>query len=274
MLRIYNMKLDSYNYGFIGFGHMGEVIFQSMLKARLAPVSHIFFTRKDKKKKVETEHKYHIKGMHLSNMIKKCDVLFFCIKPQQVEGLFSEISEDIDLSNKLFISIVAGTKIAYFKEKLGDVSVIRVMPNMPSSIGEGMNIFSWDKGTSLDHTHIAHSLFSCMGKVSVQPESLMNTLTGICGSGPGFVYPLIQALALLAKEEGVDYKEALELVSQTFIGAAKLIQMGGDPDELLYQIAPSGGTTAKGLDIMRELQVPTHFKKAVKGAIERARELS
>lgn len=269
------MHLDKFRYGFLGFGHIAEIIFTAIQKAKLVPSSQISFTQKDKKKKIATEMKHHLTAMTTKNLIEESDVIFFCVRPQAITSVFKEFDKQFSCDNKFFISVLAGTKMELFQKHLGeDIEIMRVMPNTPSSIGEGMNILSFGKNVSLDHKHIAKSIFSCMGKVEELSEKFMDTVTGISGSGPAFAFKVIDAIARLGKKEGISYEQSLNIVSQVFIGAAKMIQHGHMPEKMIDEIAVPNGTTSAGLEVYDQLSIDQSLEKAVLRSIERARELS
>ncbi len=268
------MEPNHFLYGFIGFGHMGSIIFEGITKAHLVSNSRLFFTRKDPKKKIETEMKYGITAMTLPTLVEKCDVIFFCIPPQKINEIFSSIPQKVDLSKKLLLSILAGTKISAYEKALGEkIQVARIMPNAPSSIGEGMNIVSWGKNIQDDYAHLTRMIFSCMGQIEELPESFMNAVTGICGSGPGFVYKLLQAFVQVGVEQGLSKEVAMKLASQTFIGASKMIFQGMKPQDLIDDISLPGGTTVAGFQVFDDLKIKEQMQKVLLRSIERAQEL-
>ena len=148
------------------------------------------------------------------------------------------------------------------------------MPNIASEVGEGMSLLTFGPNASRDFRSLASFLFACMGEVVEIEESFMDIGTGMSGSGPGFVFRLIEAMAQAGVEQGLPYDKALKMAAQTFLGAARLIVKGALPKELVHQIATPNGTTEAGFKMMAETHIESHFKAVIAASAHRSREIS
>lgn len=269
------MDVGKFRFGFIGFGHIAEAIYSFVHMARLIPPSQVLFIRRDKDKQKDISKKYGISATSLPHLVESSDVILFCVRPQQIKAVLDEFPKDVDLSSKFFITILAGTKISYFQKRLGnDLEFLRAMPNLPSSIGEGMNVLAWGKGVSDTNRHLAKSIFACMGQMEEVEEEHMDLVTALCSSSPAFIALFIDALAKLGQKEGISYEKALKMVAQTFVGTAKLVQKGALPEDLIEKIAVPGGTTEKGIQQLEKDLVHSNILKAAAAVLHRAREIS
>lgn len=264
--------MQPYRIGFIGFGHLAKVLFESIDKAKILPRSHIVFRQRDAHKMRENERRFGVTGVSLPTLLKS-DVLLLCVRPQQAEQALKEIQEAGGLKGKCLISVLAGASIAYFQKHLGsDAHVVRAMPNLCSSVGEGMTALSF--ACSLEFREFATGLFGAGGEVQEVPERLMDVVVGMSGSGPGFVFRLIEAMARMGEKHGMSYEVALKIAAQTFLGAGKLVAQGAKPADLLVQIAVPQGTTQAGLDLMTKFELDRHFQEVLEAAARRSHELS
>ncbi len=260
--------------GFIGFGHMAKVLFESIDRSKIVPRSHIGFRQRDTGKMKLNEQRFGITSASLPKLIEQSDLLFLCVRPQQLENALKEISEAGGLRGKWLISILAGIPIARFQKAFGDgTEVLRAMPNLCSAVGEGMSALCYSSGCSLEFREAGNALFGASGEIAEVPESLMDVVVGMSGSGPGFVFRLIEAMARMGEKSGMSYSTALKMAAQTFAGAAKLILKGALPADLLVQIAVPQGTTQAGLDVMNRLELDKKFQAVLEAAAHRSAEL-
>lgn len=265
------MKVSDYRLGFIGFGHMAQIIFQAIDRAKLIPRSHILFHRRDRDKMRENEREFGITSTSLKNLVDKSDVLILGVRPAQALHVFKEL-ESLDPS-KFMISMLAGVKLSYY-QKFFQIPLLRVMPNIASEIAMGTTVFTYGPNVSNELRSLSRILFSCMGEVLEVPEPMMDISCGIAGSGPAFILKLIDAMAKEGEKEGFHYDVALKMAAHTFLGAASLVLRKGDPLALVDKIATPHGTTEAGLDTMHSAGVTDLFRKVVQASARRSRELS
>lgn len=259
--------------GFIGFGHMAQNLFSAMDKAKLIPHSQILFCRRDPAKSKKNEQEFRITATSMQNLIEKSQIIFICVKPDQVEKILNENKNE--LAGKKIISILAGVQISKFQNILGpNLQIIRAMPNLASSVHEGMTVLSESLNCESEFKNFAHLFFGAVGRVLVLPESLMDISCAMAGSGPGFVFRLIEVMAKTGVKHGMKEAEAFQIAAQVFYGASKMIIEGKNPGDLLVQIATPNGTTEAGLNKLRETNLDQHFQQVIEASFFRSKELS
>lgn len=265
---------QSHKVGFIGFGHMAQILCQAILSLKLIRYRNLFFTRRDKNKAIKNEKDFQISFLDLQDLVTTCDVLIFCPRPQDIESVFQ--SADFSSSNaSLFITVLAGIPISYFEKKIGlKAEILRVMPNVPIEVGEGMTAMSHNSAFSNENLDLAKRLFSSIGEVEVMEEKFLDVVTGLCSSAPAMIYQLIDAMARPGISEGLNRQKALNMVAQTFLGVAKLIKGGRDPHRMTESMRLEGGTTVEGLKIFENSPIKKDLELSVRAVINRARELS
>lgn len=272
------MKVSDYHLGFIGFGHMAQVICKAIENAKLIPRSQIIFTRRDPAKMKKSEQEFGITSTSLENLVRQSNVLILCVRPNQADSIFKELAE-MELDGKMIISVLAGVKLSFYQKYLQSpnqtqTQILRVMPNIASAVGEGMSVFSYGPHSSLEFRSLSNLLFSSMGQVIEVDEESMDICCGIAGSGPGFVFRLIEAMARTGEKHGLDYDKALKMAAQSFAGAARLILKGASPETLIRQIATPNGTTEAGFRVMTESQIDKHFQSVAEASAKRSKEIS
>lgn len=269
------MKLSAISLGFIGFGHMAQVIFRAIDHSKLIPHSQISFIRRDSRKMRDNEQAFKITSTSLENLVQTSDLILICVRPSQAGPILRQMAE-IGVEGKMIVSILAGTKIAFFQHHLGmNVQVLRVMPNLPAAVGDGMSLFSYSSNASAEFRSFSRMLFGCMGEVAELKEELMDIGCGMAGSGPGFVFRLIEAMARIGEKEGIAYQESLKISAQTFLGAARLILKGDVlPVDLIEHIATPNGTTEAGFNKMRELGLEKGFQSVIQASAARSKAIS
>lgn len=269
------MKISDYHLGFIGFGHMAQVIFQAIDRAKLIPRSQVLFVRRDRDKMRQNEKDFGITATSLENLVDKSQIIIVGVRPNQADFVLRDLARLKIDESKMIVSLLAGIKLAYYQKYLGTKNpLLRVMPNIAAAVAEGMSVFSYGPQPSLEFRSITNLLFSCMGEVIEVPEDMMDICCGIAGSGPGFVFRLIEAMARTGEKQGLSYSKSLKMAAQTFLGAAKLIVKGAQPETLLQQIATPNGTTEAGLKIMTAFRMDDHFQAVVEASAKRSKELS
>lgn len=267
------MKISAIRLGFLGFGHMAQVLYQAIDNAKLIPRSQVTFLQRDPGKMKQNEQKYGITSTTLETLVETTDLILVGVRPNQAPQVLEKLAK---LHPKQpVISILAGVKISYFQRYLGrHVPILRVMPNLASAVGEGMSVFTYSHDFPAETKSACELLFGAMGRVIEVPESQTDIACGIAGSGPGFVFRLIEAMARVGEKEGIAYSEALKMAAQVFHGASRLILKGGMPSELMHQIAVPNGTTAAGFEVMGRTQIDAHLQETVLAAAKRSHELS
>jgi len=199
------------------------------------------------------------------------DVVLLCVKPAGVVPLIESLHE---LPSTLLISIAAGVTLGSMEAAAGHHRVVRVMPNTPALIGQGAAAYApGSKATDADCA-VTEQLLSAVGTVTRVAEKLLDAVTGLSGSGPAYVYTIIEALADGGVAEGLTKEQALQLAAQTVAGAAGMVlQTGLHPAVLRDQVTSPGGTTIAGLAMLEAKGLRSALIEAVRTATRRAREL-
>lgn len=265
------MRVSDYHLGFIGFGHMAQVLFSAIDRAKLIPRSQITFIRRDRDKMRQNEKEFGITATSLEHLVDKSQVLILGVRPGQASHVLQDL-KGLD-GSKMVISVLAGVKLSYY-QKFFQNQILRVMPNVASEVAMGMSVFTYSPNATNEFRSLSNLLFSCMGEIIEVPEPMMDISCGIAGSGPGFVFRLIEAMARAGEKEGLPYAKALKMAAQTFAGAGKLVLKKGQPEILLQQIATPNGTTEAGLKMMTASLMDEHFQKVVATSAKRSKELS
>lgn len=264
-----NMKI-----GFIGTGKMGEALIKGILHAGLVPPENIYASDMDftRLQQLEKEHKISICKDNCAAVVDS-DIIIIAVKPQVVPAVLKEINGSI--KNQLIVSIAAGVTIETFENALPrGTKVVRVMPNIAATVKESASALSLGSAVSKEDAAVASTIFNAIGRTVILPEYLMDAVTGLSGSGPAYIFMIIEALADGGVHEGLDRNTAKILAAQTVLGAAKMVLEGGShTGELKDMVTSPGGTTIRGLRVMEEQGVRIAMMNAVIAACERSREL-
>ena len=267
------MNLEKYKIGFIGFGRMAQILYQRLVSSDLIQSHQVFFNEK-KNKTEKISQQFKIEAASLSRINKECRLILICTHPQNIDEVANEIKKDVSQKN-LYISILAGTKIERIQNVLGqNIMIMRALPNVASSIGEGITALCFNKACLIDIKTLGMLIFTSLGIVVEISEDLMDVVCGICGCMPAFVFKMIDEIAKLGEEEGLSYEMSLKLTAQAFAGSAKLIQKEKKADSLVKSVQSPNGAAEAGLEILAKLNVLPSLKETVKVSIKRSRELS
>jgi pyrroline-5-carboxylate reductase len=259
---------------FIGAGNMGSAMIRGLIKSGVAKPSQIMASDLDAERvgALAKELKIAVAKDNRS-AVEWCDLVVLAVKPQVLDEVLHELG---DIGSKLVLSIVAGATIAKIQSGLGGkAKVVRAMPNTPALVGAGISAFCAGSGVTATELKGAQKILGAVGEtVLVKKEELLDAVTGLSGSGPAYVFLVIEALADGGVLMGLDRETALKLAVQTVLGSAKLlIETGKHPAQLREMVTSPGGTTAMGLKKLEQKGVRGAFISAVKSATERAREL-
>ncbi len=205
-------------------------------------------------------------------------VVLIAIKPQMMAEAVPQLAEDAN-PNTVFLSVAAGTAISFFEAKLGkDIPIIRAMPNTPAAIGKGITAIVGNAVSTEAHLDLAEGLLSAVGQVvRLSSEDQIDAVTGVSGSGPAYVFHLIETMAAAGVAEGLSPELAMSLAKATVAGAGALAEAAEeDPAQLRVNVTSPGGTTAEALRVLMDENTgfPPLLKRAVKAATQRGRELS
>ena len=252
----------------IGGGNMGEAILKGLIAAQLIKPQQITVTDIVEARLTYLRETYPVQALTDNvKAVAAADLIILAVKPQDMAPTIQGIAPVVD-DQKVVISIAAGVPTAKIEAAFGNpVRVVRVMPNTPALVLAGAaGLCAGSKATPAD-LEVARTLFDALGKTVVVSEYLMDAVTGLSGSGPAYIFVLIEALADGGVKMGLSREAALTLAAQTVYGSAKLLlETGLHPGELKDRVTSPAGTTTAGLYALEERA----FRGAVVAAVERA----
>jgi len=260
--------------GFIGAGRMGSALIGSFLDAGALKAQDIVVSDKDESKLRALANLGVATTSDNREVAKKAEIIFLAVKPGEVSNVLDEIKDLV--GEKLIVSMAAGIPTKLIEGKLGSkVRVVRVMPNMPCAVGDGVAVYCLGKNADKGDGEVVKEFFDAVGIVVELKERYLDVVTGLSGSGPAYFYLIIKALTDAGVKEGLPKDVAEKLAAQTAKGAgAMVLKSGKTPDELIDMVRSPGGTTAEGLKVMEERKVVEAMIEAVKAATKKARELA
>lgn len=262
--------------GFIGAGKMASAIIKGLIKSDFAKSEDITATQAEIDQLEEKSKALGIEVIADNKILaQKSDVIFIAVKPNQALEVLKEINPYIT-AEKLIVSIAAGVRLEKLESSLpANTRVIRVMPNTPMLVGEGMSGMIGGKGVTKDDLDYIYNLLSTIGKcIIVDNEAQMDIVTAISGSGPAFYYKVINEIARAGEKLGLDYEKSLLLSIQTAIGSAKMALNREIPmEELISNVATKGGCTRVGVDCMDDNDTEKLFYDVIKSTTEKAHDL-
>ncbi len=264
----------------LGAGSMGGAILKGLVRSGLAPS--ITVTNRTAAKAGSLAGLEGVTSLALeedpqANAVAaaSADVVLVGVKPAMVPDLLREIAPHVR-EGALVVSLAAGVPLATFTRILGPrVVVVRSMPNTPALVGKAVTGLAADAAASPGDIAVVRRLFETVGAVVEVPESQIDALSTISGSGPAYVFLLVEQLAEAAVRKGFTEAEAWMLARQTFVGAAALMEATGeDPRELRRQVTSPKGTTERAVAVLQEADLAAVFERATDAALARARELA
>ena len=269
------MSIKGQRVGFLGAGNMGEALIKGVLVANLVPADavHITDVRLDRLRELDRQYGVQIAADNKA-LVQAVDIVVLAVKPQIMSTVLKEIAPVVT-RRKLLISIAAGVATATIRAAVGkDARLIRVMPNTPALVLEGVTAIAKADGLEPGDLDTAGELFSAVGRVVTLGEDAMDAVTGLSGSGPAYVAVVVESLADGGVKMGLDRITAMTLATQTVLGAARLLlETGMHPGALKDMVSSPGGTSITGIAALEEGGIRTTFIQAVERATLRSREL-
>ncbi|GBE03234.1 MAG TPA: pyrroline-5-carboxylate reductase [Nitrospirae bacterium] len=253
--------------GFIGGGNIAEAMIKGMTSQGMKD---ILVSEPAEERREYLSKSFSIETTNSNkDLVASCRIIILAIKPQNMVPVIDEIKE-IVTGEHTVVSIAAGIKLDYLSSRLKTNKLIRVMPNTPALVQEGMSVMSLCECFSDNSIAVVRDILTSIGKVITLPEKYMDAVTALSGSGPAFIALFIEAMIEGAKTIGLNEGDALTLAVQTVLGTSKLLDTGMYPARLREMVTSPGGTTAAGLAVFDEMK----FKDTVKAAIIAARNRS
>ncbi len=258
----------------LGAGVMGETVLSGLLRAGWH-ADHIVATDRRPERRRELTARYGIQMLENTEAVAEAETVILVVKPQDMRDLLAEIAESLK-PGALVVSLAAGVDTDFIESRLPEgVAVVRVMPNTPAQVDEGMAAISPGSHSTQDHLDRVTEILSATGRVITVPEQYQDAVTAISGTGPAYLFFVVEAMIEAGVHLGLPRDTATELVVQTMLGSAKLLRETGEhPTVLRERVTSPGGTTAAAVRQLEDHKVRAAFLVAMEAARDRSRELA
>lgn len=261
----FEMKL-----GFIGGGMIAQSILRGVLAKNLFKPEEIFIAEVFESTRNQLQQKYSVNVAENPDSFD-VDILILAVKPKDAKNALKKLQID---SKTILISVVAGLRLEVIESIIGEQKIIRVMPNVALSVGEGMSGMSPNRNITKEDLSKAESIFKSCGRAVQVEEKLMDAVTGLSGSAPAYAFLIIDALAEGGVASGLPRNTATELAAQTLFGAAKMVlETQEHPDALRDRVTSPGGTTIEGVRVLENFSVRAAMIEAVIAGTEKSKDL-
>ena len=269
-------QLPNVRIAVLGAGKMGGILLQAFLKENLFAAEKIHATRTKAESALALSTQWGVDvGTDNVEAVRQADLILIAVRPFQVPDLIAEIKPALTI-DKTVVSIAASVKTRAIEEASGlDIGVIRAMPNTPSALGAGIAALCRGRFVSAAQMELAQRIFETVGRTVIVEEKHMDAVTGLSGSGPAYIYIIIEALAEAGVKVGLPRDIATQLAAQTAYGSAKMVlETGYHPALLKDAVTTPAGCTIDGILELEEGGLRVTLIKAVMRATERARQLA
>jgi pyrroline-5-carboxylate reductase len=266
-------RVKPYALGFIGAGKLAGSVIRGLLLKNFCAPSAIVASEPNVETRTQLQNELGISlTTENSEIAAKAEIVLLGVKPQMVLPVLRQVGDAV--SKELVVSLAAGIRIAQMEE-VTPARIMRVLTNTPSAIGRAASAFaSGPRATDQDREKI-RKMFGTIGLVVEVDDEQIDAVTALAGSGPAFVYAMIEALARGGEKMGLNKQVSLQLAAQTALGATEMmITSGKSPEELIKMVVTPGGTTAAGLRVMEERSVAAALADAVEAATKRGQEMA
>ncbi len=261
--------------GFIGCGNMAKALIGGILKKKLVKPEDILASDKSSEARNLAEETYAIRVTEdNAQAAREADYLILAVKPQFLAEAVAEIREAVR-EETVILSLAPGKTLAWLEEQFGrPLHLVRTMPNTPALAGEGMTALCPNDAVTAKERAGAEKLFGSVGRTEFVPERLMDTVTGVSGSSPAYVFMFIEALADAAVEGGMPRNQAYAFAAQSVFGSAKLaLESGKHPAELKDMVCSPGGTTIEAVRVLEKNGFRSAVIEATAACIEKSRSM-
>ena len=259
--------------GFIGCGNMATSIIKGIIRKQIIDAENIIASAKTKATldRVQKELGVKVSTDNLE-VTENSDILVLAVKPQYYPEVIAQI-KDVVRKEQIVISIAPGKTLDWLQEQFGGaVRLVRTMPNTPALVGEGCTGFCCYKLVSEEEQAQAAAILGSFGRAYQVPENLLDTVVGISGSSPAYIYILIEAMADGAVADGMPRAQAYKFAAQSVLGSAKMVlETGKHPGELKDQVCSPGGTTIEAVRVLEEKGFRSSVIEAMKACVRKAR---
>ncbi|KIF68599.1 pyrroline-5-carboxylate reductase [Streptomyces sp. AcH 505] len=259
----------------LGTGKIGEALLSGMIRAGWRPADLLVTTRRTERA-TELHDRYGVEPVTNADAAKRADTLILAVKPQDMGKLLDELAPHVAAGTTLVISAAAGIPTSFIEERLAaGTPVVRVMPNTPVVVDEGMSVISAGSHAVAEHLSHAEEIFGGVGKTLRVPESQQDAATALSGSGPAYFYFLVEAMTDAGILLGLPRAQAHDLIVQAAIGAAVMLRDSGEhPVKLREAVTSPAGTTISAIRELENHGVRAALIAALEAARDRSRELA
>lgn len=263
-----------YKVGFIGCGNMASAIISGLINNAginassiiAADASEAAISKAASTTGIDTT-------LDNTEVAKESEIIFLSVKPQYYESVISEIKDCIT-NNQVVVTIAPGKTLSWLGEKLGNIKIVRTMPNTPALVGEGITGVCKNSNVTDEEFHYVMELLSSFGLAEAIPESLMDVCVSVSGSSPAYVFMFIEAMADAAVADGMPRAQAYKFAAQAVLGSAKMVlETGKHPGELKDMVCSPGGTTIEAVRVLEEKGFRSSVIEAMKACTTKAKGL-
>lgn len=270
------MEYNDFTLGVIGAGQIGEALISGLLRARFLPRDRIQATTAHEITARDLAERFHIDTSKDNlRLAETSDILVISVKPQKVGKVLREIRDVLDPERHLIISLASGIFTDQIERATGKpMPVIRVMPNMPISVGSGMSVICKGQYATPEQMNLTEKMLKTVGEVLEADEEQMNAVTGFSASGPAYIYVIIESLAEAGVKVGFSREMATRLAAQTVLGSADMVLKTGEhPAKLKDGVTTPAGVTIDGLLELEEGKLRVTLIKAIVMSTRRAEQI-
>lgn len=261
--------------GFIGAGNMGSAIIGGVISAGIVNSQDIIVSDRDADKLNTLNEKFDIKTTKNNEDTLSSDIVFLCVKPNILGLVIDDIKHKVN-KNTIFVSIAAGQSIEKISATfdIRGVKIVRVMPNTPALVGEGMSAVCKNENVSDTELQSVIDILNSLGCCEVVSESLMDTVTAVSGSSPAYVFMFIEAMADAAVKGGMARDMAYTFAAQSVLGSAKMVlETKKHPGELKDMVCSPGGTTIDAVSVLEQEGMRNAVMKAMQACIDKSKSM-
>ncbi|RUS73399.1 hypothetical protein EGW08_018838 [Elysia chlorotica] len=268
-------KISNTMVGFLGGGRMAQAMAKGFISSGLVRARNIIVSDKNEEMLDQLESIGVRTTMDNREVVSNSDLIVVAVKPHIVQPVLREVHQVVSPDKQLFVSIAAGVTIKSMEEDLPEgTRVVRVMPNVPALVQAGATVMSPGTHAVSDDAELVQELLKTIGICEEGPESLLDAVTGVSGSGPAYAFAAIESLADGGVKMGLPRSLAIKLAAQTLLGAAKMVlDTGKHPGELKDEVCSPGGTTICAMHTLEKQGFRGTLIDAVEAATLKAREL-
>lgn len=260
--------------GFLGYGNMGSAILEGLLSKHVINISHSVIYDPEEERQAAALRLGVDLAESPAELAKRSDILLLAVKPQTMENALEQLRENLR-PESLLISIAAGLNMAWFQKRLGEgIRIARVMPNTPALVQAGASGLSFSPNCTDADRLLVKTIFEAIGVAEIVPESAIDAVTAISGSGPAYFFLLVECLVKAGVAEGLEEGLARRLAAQTLFGAGALLKTSGEtPGVLRAKVTSKGGTTEAAVNHFQANGLEALVAGAVRAAAARSKEL-